>query len=261
MNAIILSAGRGRRLLPLTATQPKCLLSLGGKTLLEWQLQALGAGGIRRGIVVVGFGADKVADVLDRYQAPAPLEICSIFNPRFDEADNLVSCWTARDEMDSDFLLLNGDTLFELPVLERLLSSPSAPVTVAIGRKATYDDDDMKVHCDNGLLRQIGKDLQPHETDGESIGVLLFRGRGPGLFRQRLEEAARHRRSDTLWYLSVVNEMARDGLVNTLTVDGLDWVEVDYPSDLNKAEQLVATWNRAAAKPACTSSVVPPRLG
>ena len=260
MNAIILSAGRGRRLLPLTATQPKCLLSLGGKTLLEWQLQALGAGGIGRGVVVVGFGADRVADVLACHN-PAPLEVHTIFNPRFDEADNLISCWTARDEMDSDFLLLNGDTLFELPVLERLLSSPSAPVAVAIGRKATYDDDDMKVHCDNGLLRQIGKDLRPHETDGESIGMLLLRGQGPGLFRQRLQAAARHRRSDSLWYLSVVNEMAREGLVNTVSVDGLDWVEVDYPSDLTKAEQLVATWNLATAKPAFAPSILPPRLG
>ena len=63
-SAIILSAGRGSRLLPLTESLPKCLLSVGGRSVVEWQLGALAAAGVPRATVVVGFGADKVRNVL-----------------------------------------------------------------------------------------------------------------------------------------------------------------------------------------------------
>ena len=57
MKAIILSAGQGRRLLPLTASRPKCLIELGGRSLLEWQLISLAAAGVREAVIVVGYGA------------------------------------------------------------------------------------------------------------------------------------------------------------------------------------------------------------
>src|SRR4029453_4450335 len=103
-------------------------------------------------------------------------------------ADNLGSCWLARHEMAGDFLLLNGDTLFETAVLQRLLHSPPAPITVPIDRKTAYDADDMKVHLDGPRLLEIGKPLPLALTDGESIGLLSFRGARPQLF---VEPAAR----------------------------------------------------------------------
>jgi choline kinase len=100
----------------------------------------------------------------------------------------------------------------------------------------------MKVHCEGASLRQIGKGLAPHETNGESIGMLLFRGDGPRLFRAALERAARSPLAPRQWYLSVINDMAGEGLVRTVSVDGLDWTEIDYLRDLRTAEQLVAGW-------------------
>lgn len=253
MKAVILSAGQGRRLFPLTARLPKCLLPINGKTVIEWQIEALRSAGIERVSVVVGFGAAKVRTLLTRQCLPLP-EIHTIFNPRFDVADNLISCWSARGEMDEDFLLINGDTLFEPSVLFRLLQSEPAPVTVAIARKPTYDADDMKVCCTGRLLRRIGKDLPAAETDGESIGVLLFRGSGPALFRSALENAARRPDASRLWYLSAVNEMAAERLVRTAPIDGCGWAEIDYPKDLAIAEHLVAGWSGAEEKIALQST-------
>jgi choline kinase len=238
--AVILSAGRGRRLLPLTETLPKCLLPVGGRSVIEWQLGALGTCNIPRATVVVGFGAEKVREVVAAHR-PLP-QVRTLFNPRFDTADNLISCWMARGAMRGDFLLLNGDTLFEPEVPRRLLASEPWPVTVAVVRKRVYDEDDMKVHCEGASLRQIGKGLAPHQTDGESIGMLLFRGEGPRLFREALERAAASPLAPTQWYLSVINDMAGEGLVRTLSVDGLEWTEIDYLRDLEKAEHLVAGW-------------------
>jgi choline kinase len=246
VNAVILSAGRGRRLLPLTENRPKCLLSVCGQSILEWQVQTLSRCGIDRVTVVVGFGADLVEDILAAQNLPNT-ELRTLFNPRYDVSDNLISCWAARGEMDNDFLLINGDTLFEADIPLRVLASPSAPVAVAICSKRVYDADDMKVRCEGTALRQVGKGLAPDQTDGESIGMLLFRGRGPRLFREALERSVRNPQSARQWFLSVVDEMAREDLVTTVAVDGLQWAEIDYLRDLQTAEQMVSGWKRNAA--------------
>lgn len=242
VNAVILSAGRGSRLLPLTATRPKCLVPVGGKPILEWQLQTLAACGIGRSSIVVGFGADKVSHFLEN-DFLAAMDLRTVLNPLYDVADNLISCWTARAEMGSDFILLNGDTLFEPGVVQRLLASPPAPVTVAISRKTSYDEDDMKVSCSGSTLLRIGKDLPARETNGESIGMLLFRQEGTELFRDGLERAVRHRHAASQYYLSVINDLAARGLVKTASMEGLQWTEVDFLSDLGAAAQLVTAWH------------------
>ncbi len=245
LHTIILSAGQGRRLGALTATMPKCLLPVGDNTVLEWQIKALRAAGMDSCTVVVGFQAEQVEQLLARRFPPAA-RVRTLMNPLFDRADNLVSCWAAREQMDGDFLLLNGDTLFEPRVVERLVSSAPAPVTLAVRRKQAYDADDMKVIGADGVLRRIGKDLPADETSAESIGMLLFRGDGPRLFRERLDAFVRSGRASRSWYVSIIDDMAAGGLVRTRPVDGLRWAEIDYASDLEAAGELVARWSWCA---------------
>jgi choline kinase len=239
MKAVILSAGQGSRLLPLTAERPKCLLPLGPKSLIEWQIDILSRSGIDEIVVVVGFRAGLVEAVLAKLARPG-LRIRTLFNPFYNVADNLGSCWLARHEMSGDFLLLNGDTLFETAVLQRLLHSPPAPITVTIDRKASYDADDMKVHLDGTRLIEIGKTLPPARTDGESIGLLLFRGAGPELFVDAVDRALHVSEGLKSFYLKVIDQLARSHRVETATIEGLTWGEVDYPADLQRAGQIVA---------------------
>ena len=187
MKAIILSAGQGKRLLPMTAHLPKCLLEVYGKSILEWQIDTLLACGIERITVVIGYQAAQVEKVLqEKYQKAG---IQTLLNADFATTDNLVSCWLARGEMQEDFLLLNGDTLFEPAILRQLLEQASAPVTVTVNQKNGYDSDDMKVSLAGERLLRIGKDIPAEHTHGESIGLLLFRGAGPKMFTDGLERA------------------------------------------------------------------------
>ena len=243
MQAIILSAGQGKRLGPATVDTPKCLVPVQDQTLLEWQLDSLARCGIDHATLVVGFGAEQVQQLLASKRRP--LEVSTRFNPFYSVADNLVSCWMARDRMHGDFVLINGDTLFEPAVLQRLLDSPPAPVTLAMDHKSSYDTDDMKL-CRNGdRLLAIGKDLPLDQVDGESIGMILFRETGPGWFRDVMDQAMQDTAVLGQWYLSVVGEMARQGLVRTQSIHGLDWAEVDYPMDLLRAQRIVARWQAA----------------
>lgn len=237
VKAIILSAGQGRRLLSLTENIPKCLLPIGGKPIIEWQIDALLAAGIHDITVVTGFKSSLVEAQLQSYADPA--RINTIFNPFFEVADNLASCWIARPAMDRDFLLLNGDTIFDKALLIQVLNSAAAPITLSVSHKPIYDSDDMKVQLDeNGWVKHISKNLSAGQIDCESIGLIFFRERGPQLFSNAVEDALRDQAKLKCWYLSVVDALAGRQLVNTCSVSEHLWCEIDFAVDLKKAEAL-----------------------
>lgn len=242
MRAIILSAGQGKRLHPLTAELPKCLLPVrGAEPVLEVQLRALAACGVSEASVLVGFGAQRVEHFLREHPLPG-IRVQTVYNPFYATTDNLVTCCWARSEMQGDFLLLNGDTLFETAVLKRLLASPPAPLTLAIDQKAAYDDDDMKVVVDaRGRLRAVGKTLDPAIVNAESIGLMLFRDEGPRIFRGALEAAVREPSAQRSWYLSVVNRIAWRTRVATSPITGLWWGELDTHQDLEHVRTAFAS--------------------
>jgi L-glutamine-phosphate cytidylyltransferase len=236
--AVILSAGQGRRLLPLTKNSPKCLLPISGKPIIEWQIDALLTAGIKEIIVVTGFQTKKVEELLQQ-RYPDHKQISTLFNPFFEVADNLASCWVARSVMDGNFLLLNGDTIFDVSLLKQVLESEPAPITLSIDYKEVYDADDMKVQLDNnGLVKHVNKTLPENQIDAESIGLIYFRSNGPILFRDAVEEALRYPTELKSWYLTIIDKLAGKNLVNVCSISGHRWCEIDYSSDLKKAQEL-----------------------
>lgn len=239
--AIILSAGQGRRLLPLTADCPKCLLPVAGKPVIEWQIDTLLTAGIEDITVVTGFRTAMVESLLQkRYASQAHVKV--LFNPFFDISDNLASCWMARSEMNRDFLLLNGDTLFDSELLTTVLKSPSVPITLTVDHKPAYDADDMKVQLQaDGWVQHVSKTLSADQIDAESIGLVYFREQGPQLFRHAVEKALQDPTGLKSWYLSVIDALAADGLVKVCSIAGHQWCEIDISEDLKKADSQFAT--------------------
>jgi choline kinase len=236
--AIILSAGKGSRLLPLTAERPKCLIELSGKSLLEWQLDVLQGAGIADILVVTGF-ADHLVDAVAAKRAG----VRTAFNPFYHVADNLGSVWMAGGELDRDMLLLNGDTLVSPPLLRRVLDARTGPIAVTVDEKQGYDSDDMKVLRDGDRLLRIGKALEPGAYNAESIGLLAFRGKGPRLFAEEVDRMMRQPDGTRLWYLRAIDALAQGGAdVRTVSIRGEEWQEVDFPEDVVKAKALTGRW-------------------
>ena len=237
--AIILAAGQGKRLLPLTEARPKCLIELSGKSLLAWQLARLQTAGVEEAVIVTGFRADAVEAEIARLGLTMPVR--TVFNPFYTVSDNTASCWIVRAEFDRDVLVLNGDTLFGPGVAERLLAAPEADITVTIDRKPSYDADDMKVLTEAGRLRAIGKTIEAY--DAESIGFLRFSKAGAARFAAGVEAVLAHPEGLRRWYLSVIDELAHAGVdVRVCTVEGLEWGEMDFPADVESLNRLSAGW-------------------
>lgn len=233
--AIILSAGQGRRLLPLTENTPKCLLPVAGKPVIAWQIDTLLANGIQEIVIVAGFQIGKVeALIAERYQAYPAIRV--VFNPFYEVADNLASCWIVREEMNTGFLLLNGDTLLGDNLLSGVLRAQTAPITLCIDFKEIFDDDDMKVQLDaQGRVKQVSKKLSAKETDAESIGLIRFNEKGAQLFYNAVDQALREPEKLGSWYLSIVSALAKQGVVGSHSVAGNHWCEIDFIQDLQKA--------------------------
>ena len=240
MKALILSAGQGRRLLPLTADKPKSALPVLDRSVLEWQLHEIAQCDIDEVVVVTGFAADIIDDIVARQTFVATR---TLYNPFFAQCDNLGTCWVARPEMQGDFVVINGDTLFEAAILRRLLANDvGAAVTLVTDSKASYDDDDMKVIVSDGRLRRVGKQLDRANVNGESIGMMAFRREGPARFAAQLDYMMRHGTGLKQWYLAAVDQLADQDLVATCPIDGLSWCEIDDQSDLERAASVIATW-------------------
>ena len=245
MKAIILSAGQGKRLLPMTENRPKCLLPLGaGYNVLSWQLQELERGGFREAVIVTGFEADTVEEQVASYAGS--LACRCIYNPFYNMADNLATLWLAvrmTCEEDDDFAVINGDTLFTGAVAERLLQAAPVPVRLTVSGKPFYDADDMKVIRDSGgRLEAVGKSLAPEQVNAESIGFMLFRSSGARALREALDRAARSPGGLERWYLSVINAMAETIRIETLDAGADEWCEIDFPADLRAAAECVVQW-------------------
>jgi len=244
MKAIILSAGQGRRLLPLTAETPKCLIPFSGRPLLEWQVRSLASAGVTEVVVVTGFEAAKVDAALEAISLPG-VRLRTTHNPFFELADNLASCWIARHEMRQPFLILNGDTLIEPEIASRVLADPAtAAITVTIDRKGDYDSDDMKVRDEGDRLLAIGKTLPLDLVTGESIGCLRFTEEGAKIFVTEIERLLRSEEGLKRWYLSAIDGIARyhAGAVGVRSIEGLEWSELDFPADLDRGVAMTDGW-------------------
>jgi choline kinase len=236
--AILLSAGKGSRLLPLTADRPKCLIELSGRSLLEWQLDALSAAGVREVLIVTGFRDDLVDSVAEGRPG-----VSTLFNPFYHVADNLGSVWLARSAFEGELLLLNGDTLVSPALLGKVLGADAGPIAVTVDEKGAYDADDMKVLREGGRLLRIGKALQAGSFNAESIGLIAFRGEGARTFIGEVERMMRRPDGTRRWYLRAIDSLAQAGAaIDTVSIAGEEWQEVDFPADVEKARALTARW-------------------
>ena len=227
-DAIVLSAGQGSRLLPVTATIPKCLIEVGGRTLLERQLAALAAAGLKRALVVTGYRHEQVAEAL---RAPQPLEVVTRFNPFWAVASSIGSVWIARDRLEAPFCLLNGDTLFDPEILAAALAAPGAGLGLVVEPIAAASYDDMLVRAANGAVRAVSKTLPEGEATHRSLGLVVA-GQGYADYARALDALIAERNGAGAFHHDIVDRLARLRAVAAIERAAGFWQEVDRPEDI-----------------------------
>ena len=188
MIAVILAAGMATRLRPLTDRCPKCLLEVGGKSLLQRSLDALMENGIRMFVVVTGYKGEMIEGFIrDHYQeqiARGDAAFRFIDNKDYATTNNIYSLWLARPEVDGrEFLLLDSDLLYDSKLITVMLSQLRAALSV---NRHPLGEEEMKVVVDNDqTIVAINKTCNPAEAYGESVGVEKFSAEySTALFRE-----------------------------------------------------------------------------
>jgi L-glutamine-phosphate cytidylyltransferase len=227
MKAIILAAGKGTRL-DGAAVKPKCLVEVGGSTLLHRQIDTLRSLGVGKIVVVVGFGADSIREECDE-------EISFVENAVFAETSSLYSLWLAREHMTDGFVVLNSDVLFHREMLADLLECDHGDaLLISDSDPNPLGDEEMKIKMRDGLVVDISKQMDPLEADGENVGIVKFSASGAKhLVNYMNELIANGAKKD--WAPRAFLEYARHHPLHALSTGGLPWIEIDFPEDYERA--------------------------
>ncbi len=230
MKAIILAAGKGTRL-DGAAVKPKCLVDVGGTTLLHRQIETLRSLNVAKIVVVVGFGANSIREECDR-------EIDFVENDKFAETSSLYSLWLARDHLTEGFVVLNSDVLFHPQMLADLFESEYANALLLSDTDTTgsapLGDEEMKVKVRDHLVVDISKQMDPLDADGENVGIVKFSASGAKLlinYMNTLIDAGAVKD----WAPRAFLEFARNHPLHALSTRGLPWIEIDFPEDYQRA--------------------------
>jgi choline kinase len=236
MTAIVLCAGRGKRLRPLTSDRPKCLLSFGSRTILECCLENVQAAGIRDVVLVTGYKEERI----ERFIRNRALgEVTCVYNDRYDRTNTAVSLHLALKVIDDDFILINGDVLFDRGILVDLIRHP-APHCVVVDTGMSLDHEEIKVMARNGRVEKISKELDPKLSLGEAIGLYkVGRILIPDLIS--IFDGLERRGEDHHFFEKGFERVCEEGgdgrFFGLLPTSGRPWVEIDTHEDLDYARR------------------------
>jgi choline kinase len=237
MRAVILAAGVGSRLMPLTRNTPKSLLDLGGGyTLLERQLEALESAGVTEITLVTGYKSEQIEAKIRDFEG---FEIGVVFNPFYRLANNGASAWLGLKDLSEPAMIINGDDLFKSSVIASLAESDE-DVTMVVSRKDEYDADDMKVVVLGDAVFDVGKGIAPERANAESVGIMQFKDSGLTRMQEYLGAMVRVESDLQLFYLEALRRMMSDGYrVSFVECAPTDWAEVDFHPDLESMRRQV----------------------
>ena len=230
MRAILLAAGMGRR---LQRPFPKCLVDIGGVTLLRRALRALAAVEVIEAWVVVGYRQDLIAAELDRFPSPVPV-IC-VSNEAYLRG-SVRSLWAARQVLSGAVLVMDADVLFPVHLLGRLVQSSHGNCVLADPR-STFTGEEMMLTIRDGHIWDITRGSHgPSHVLGEGVGFYKLDRIAAHRLRGLLEEWIANGRDDEE-YEEVFRALFKTCVFGYELVGDLPWTEIDFPEDITKAEQ------------------------
>ena len=248
MNAIILAAGKGERLQPLTNNKPKCLVELFEKSLLEWQIKIFQNSGITDITIVSGYKSDLI-------NFP---KVTILKNEKYDSTNMVETLFCAKEKMLDSTIVSYGDIIFEKNVLESLINS-SDDISVIIDkqwkelwRKRFQDplSDAESLVIEDGYIVEIGQKVNSYDKIcGQYIGLMKFQGSGIDLIKRHYEKARNQANTginplneslpfEKSYLTDFLHSLIRDGSAIKAVPINNGWLEVDTLSDLSLYESL-----------------------
>lgn len=243
MEAIILVAGRGIRLKPLTNDIPKCLIEVNGKVILDNALEIFEQNGIKKVTLVIGYFGNKIKQhICDKFKG---MDIHYVENKFYDQTNTSYSLWLALKNLDPSgaLLILEGDVFFEKKLIMEFLCDESTTSTAVQKYNSTLDGSFVELRNGN-VVDWIHKNNRRPDfiVDGKFKTVNIYKFDSSfvnnllkPVLRQHIEEK---KGEEPLEYVMQDIITKRMGIINAFDVGNLKWFEIDDVGDLKIAEEI-----------------------
>lgn len=240
---VVLAAGVGSRLRPLTDSQPKCLIEVEGHTLLDRLIRAFAAT-VEQTVVVAGHLSEDVKAHVARSRYGIPVTV--VENTDYGTTNSLMSALEAAEEWveSRNVVFSNSDVVFAPGVIERAADREDR-FQVLVSRK-DCDAEDMKVKLrgETMSVAEISKGMPVVGAFGEFTGVFWARGEGPTIFHRYLLELSRSEQMRQAgWYDLGIDALAKDEVVGVTPIPHNCYAEIDTHEDFFSASALVREWD------------------
>jgi len=241
MNAILYVAGRASRLGALAQGRNKVLLEFGGLSLLERHVKILARLGVPKLFVVTGHLREQLLAVFPGLQSRYGVELVELFNADFAEGSvlSMHASLPALESAGDGVLIMDGDVLYDLRLLQRLIQSPERTALLVDRGYTTTDEDPVLVPMRNGkpfeFLKQWRGDA---DSVGESVGFFKVDAADlPLLIQETNARTTGSRRSES--YDNILRALVLAGRFSAVDVTDLPWTEIDFPADIDHANRVV----------------------
>jgi choline kinase len=233
--ALLLAAGTGTRLRPVTADAPKCLTTVAGHSILGRVVDNLRAAGFGRLVVVIGYQGDRIREFLQHNAGG--LQIDFVYNSEYRTTNNIYSLWLARQQIRESFLLVESDLVFDASMLGGMLH----PDKIAISNILPWMNG-TTVGLDATGRRVTGFHVRHSACSArryKTVNLYTLSLKTWNLVEQRLSHYVSAKRLGE-YYETVFADMVADGSLafDAVFFDADRWYEIDTLADLDEAEEL-----------------------
>ncbi|MGZ8383379.1 MAG: phosphocholine cytidylyltransferase family protein [Nitrospira sp.] len=233
MRAVILAAGVGKRLWPVTQHKPKCLIEIGGQTLLSRYLEVLASVQIRDVTIVVGYKQEMIRDAVGTQHRG--VSISYLVNEEFHRG-SISSLWIARSALCDDVVIMDADVLFHREILRRLVASPFTNCLLMDDTVKQTGEECMVVVAGGRVIALSKKMPERYDIAGEGVGFLKVRRADTAHVIGSLKGYIDQGRWE-MEYEDGLLQYFQDVKVGHEKIGGLPWTEIDFPEDITRAER------------------------
>ena len=235
MIGVILAAGMAKRLRPLTDTKPKCLLEVGGKTLLQRTVEAMASAGVSEFLVVTGYRENMIRDFLDTLGSPRNLRIFYIDNPDYEHNNNIFSLWLAMQKLHGqEVLLMDSDILCDPEAVRRVARQDCSALAM---QRHELGEEEMKIVVDADFnITEISKTCRVEDAVGESVGIEKMTPAYTEAIYQELRKMILDEGLIDIFYERAFERLIPQGhTFKVVDTTNLFSYELDTPEDFQKA--------------------------
>ncbi|PCI93094.1 MAG: nucleotidyl transferase [Flavobacteriales bacterium] len=237
--ALLLAAGTGSRLMPLTSNTPKCLTLVNEQSILERLIINLKEQGFKRLVVITGYQENCIKEFLITISGNLTIEF--VYSPLYKTTNNIYSLWMARDIINESFVLFEADLIFDVSLLDNMIY----PDRIAISNILPWMNGTTVTVDSSQQVKSFYKNTTPNNIEGAKYKTVNIYSFSLSSWRSIVERLNIHIEANNVngYYEAVIGEMIEE---KRLSLKGVDfdnkyWYEVDTLEDLKEAEQLFSS--------------------